>query len=334
MLKLIRYLKGSGKYIILIVLLLGLQAYSDLSLPQYTSDIVNVGIQQGGISDRIPKVIRESEMNKLLSFLDESEAVEVLEYYDLDSGQYSIKEETFLENQELIRLLKKPILALSLLESKATSIEQQTEELPGTITDQMMMSYVKNEYEALGLDMNSIQTKYIIATGIKMLGYALIGMLASIVVVFLASRISATLGRDLRGAVFKKVLSFSNAEFDQFSTASLITRSTNDIQQIQGMLVMLIRILFYAPILGIGGVLKVFNTNTSMAWIIGVAVAVIMVIIGFLFAVVMPKFKVLQDLVDKVNLVTREILTGLSVVRAFNREKHEEERFDKANRDL
>ncbi len=219
-------------------------------------------------------------------------------------------------------------------EQVVSSMNQQIEGLPGTITDQMMVSYVKNEYEALGLNMDSIQIRYILATGIKMLGYALLGMLASISVVYLSSKISALLGRDLRGMVFKKVLSFSNAEFDQFSTASLITRSTNDIQQIQGMFVMLIRILFYAPILGIGGVLKVFNTNTSMAWIIGVAVAAIMIIIGFLFAVVIPKFKLLQKLVDKVNLVTREILTGLSVVRAFNKERHEEERFDKANKDL
>lgn len=223
--------------------------------------------------------------------------------------------------------MKKPILAVSFIESKSdaglempmeineqvvSSMNQQIEGLPGTITDQMMVSYVKNEYEALGLNMDSIQIRYILATGIKMLGYALLGMLASISVVYLSSKISALLGRDLRGMVFKKVLSFSNAEFDQFSTASLITRSTNDIQQIQGMFVMLIRILFYAPILGIGGVLKVFNTNTSMAWIIGVAVAAIMIIIGFLFAVVIPKFKLLQKLVDKVNLVTREILTDIS----------------------
>lgn len=349
MLKLLKYLKGSGKYIILIVLLLGLQAYSDLSLPQYTSDIVNVGIQQGGISNRVPEYIRETEMNRLLFFIQEDEKAKIFDFYTLENGQYTILDESFLENQELIRLLKKPILAVSFIESKSdaglempmeineqvvSSMNQQIEGLPGTITDQMMVSYVKNEYEALGLNMDSIQIRYILATGIKMLGYALLGMLASISVVYLSSKISALLGRDLRGMVFKKVLSFSNAEFDQFSTASLITRSTNDIQQIQGMFVMLIRILFYAPILGIGGVLKVFNTNTSMAWIIGVAVAAIMIIIGFLFAVVIPKFKLLQKLVDKVNLVTREILTGLSVVRAFNKERHEEERFDKANKDL
>lgn len=349
MLKLMKYLKSSTGYIILIILLLGLQAYSDLSLPQYTSDIVNVGIQQGGITESIPKVIREGEMSRLLFFLKESEQAEILEYYNLDGGHYSIKEETSLENSELISLLKKPILILSFLDSEnesnmgiseemigslLPSVDQQIELLPESIIGQMMVSYVKNEYKALGLNMDSIQTKYILITGIKMLGYALIGMVASISVVFLAARISATMGRDLRGVVFKKVLSFSSVEFDQFSTASLITRTTNDIQQIQGMFVMLIRILFYAPILGLGGVLKVFNTNTSMAWIIGVAVATLMIIIGFLFAVVMPKFKLMQKLVDKVNLVTREILTGLSVVRAFNREQYEEDRFDKANRNL
>lgn len=349
MLKLLKYLKGSGRYLILIILLLGLQAYSDLSLPQYTSDIVNVGIQQGGITDPLPKNIRETEMNRLISFLEEGEQAKILEYYVFENEQYSIKEESYLIDDELINLLKRPILIVSFIQSKGdistdmpkeikqqllATIDKQIEELPGTITEQMMVSYVKNEYEALGLNMNSIQTRYIVTTGIKMLGYALIGMLASISVVFLSARISATLGRDLRGMVFKKVLSFSNAEFDQFSTASLITRSTNDVQQIQGMFVMLIRILFYAPIVGIGGVLKVLNTNTSMAWIIGVAVAVIMIIIGFLFAVVMPKFKLLQKLVDKVNLVTREILTGLSVVRAFNRERYEEGRFDEANKDL
>ena len=219
-------------------------------------------------------------------------------------------------------------------EALVETMSEQMDELPEMILEQAAVSYVRSSYEGLGMDMDDLQFQYLFATGAKMVGLAFLGMAASILVGFLASRVGAATGRDLRGKVFRKVVGFSNNEFDHFSTASLITRSTNDIQQIQLIIVMLLRIVLYAPILAIGGVIQVFQTNVSMSWIIGLAVVMIAFVILILFTVAMPKFKVLQTLVDKVNLVMREILTGLSVIRAFSTEKHEEARFDEANRTL
>ena len=213
-------------------------------------------------------------------------------------------------------------------------MEKQMGDLPDTILDQAAVSYVGTAYEALGMDMDGIQIRYLLVTGGKMVALAFLGMAASVLVGFLASRVGAATGRDLRGNVFRKVVGFSNNEFDHFSTASLITRSTNDIQQIQLIIVMLLRIVLYAPILAIGGVIQVFQTNVSMSWIIGLAVLLIGLVILVLFLVAMPKFRILQTLVDKVNLVMREILTGLPVIRAFSTQEHEEERFDDANRIL
>ena len=215
-----------------------------------------------------------------------------------------------------------------------SEIEKKTEELPDTITEQAAVNYVKEAYADLGIDMDELQFRYLFSTGAKMIGLAFLGMVASVLVGFLASRVGAATGRDLRGRVFKKVVGYSSNEFDHFSTASLITRSTNDIQQVQFIIVMLLRIVLYAPILAIGGIVQVFQTNVSMSWIIGLAVVLIVLVVLVLFAVAMPKFKSLQKLVDKVNLVMREILTGLPVIRAFSKEKHEEKRFDKANMDL
>ncbi len=213
-------------------------------------------------------------------------------------------------------------------------MEKQMDDIPDTILEQAAVSYVGTAYEDLGMDMDEIQIHYLLVTGGKMVGLAFLGMAASVVVGFLASRVGAATGRNLRGRVFRKVVGFSNNEFDHFSTASLITRSTNDIQQIQLIIVMLLRIVLYAPILAIGGVIQVFQTNVSMSWIIGLAVVLIGLVIFVLFLVAMPKFKILQTLVDKVNLVMREILTGLPVIRAFSTQKHEEERFDDANKML
>ena len=219
-------------------------------------------------------------------------------------------------------------------EAMLDAMEEQMGDLPDTILDQAAISYVGTAYENLGMDMDDIQIHYLLTTGGKMAGLAFLGMAASILVGFMASRVGAATGRDLRGRVFHKVVGFSNNEFDHFSTASLITRSTNDIQQIQLIIVMLLRIVLYAPILAIGGIIQVFQTNVSMSWIIGLAVVLIGLVILVLFLVAMPKFRIMQTLVDKVNLVMREILTGLSVIRAFSTQKYEEERFDKANRDL
>ena len=214
------------------------------------------------------------------------------------------------------------------------AVDEKLSQIPESIMEQSAILYVKGEYQAIGMDTDRMQTRYIFVEGAKMLLLALVSMAAAVAVGFIASRIAAGYGRDLRGGVVRKVLTFSNAEMDQFSTASLITRSTNDIQQIQLMLVMLIRIVFYAPIMGVGGVVKVVGTNSSMTWILALAVVVIMLVVAILFAFVMPKFRKLQDLIDRLNRVTREILTGLPVIRAFSTQKHEEKRFDGANRDL
>ena len=408
---LFKYAASYWKAMIAIVLILVVQAYCDLSLPAYTSDIVNVGIQQGGIEDEVPRQIATEEMEKLLLFVSEDDQQTVMDAYTEDNTSYKkeayvlkdsvAKEENTMEN--LKDILQIPMMMTSGIESgsdttkqmedklkeqmsqgmaqsmpqgadqtmpegmpqgesqaesqavslddmsmfdllkmlpaeqRATiveKIEEQMSEMPDTILDQAAVSFCRSAYKDLGMDMDQTQIHYLLKTGGQMAALALLGMAASIMVAFLASRVGASAGRDLRSGVFHKVVGFSNNEFNHFSTASLITRSTNDIQQIQMLIVMLLRMVLYAPILAIGGVLQVMKTNVSMSWIIGLAVIIIAFVVLLLFLVVMPKFKVLQNLVDKLNLVTREILTGLPVIRAFSTEKHEEERFDDANRTL
>lgn len=397
MIQLVKHLKKSVVSIIAIVILLLVQATCDLSLPEYTSDIVNIGIQQGGVKDAVLDVIRRSELEKITLIMNEKDKEKVLDSYELiDRGSLSKKEyDTYkekypaLEDQELYRLrnideesrdklsstMSKYILITSILESDSKEIklmkdsivsklppqliskdadifdvlsvmnsnqrqelikgiEEKIDDMPESMITQSATSYVKSEYENIGINTEKVQNNYILITGIKMIAITLLSVLAAIMVGFLASRVAASVGKNLRSGVFRKVMSFSNEELDKFSIASLITRSTNDIQQVQMLLVMLLRIVFYAPILGIGGVFKVLKTNTSMSWIIGVALVAILILISILFAVVMPRFKIVQKLVDKLNLVSREILTGIPVIRAFSTEKYEEQRFDKANKDL
>ena len=380
---LFKYAAEHWKSLIAIVVILFIQAYCDLSLPAYTSDIVNVGIQQGGIEDQIPEAVSAEEMERLLLFVSREDQQTVRDSYDTDNESYDaeayVLKETVQDDEEQMEelgdILAAPMMLTAGFESgsemtvqieeqlKANlpaqmasdemtvfdimkmlpeeqrealvqEMENQMDEIPETILEQAAVSYVRTAYENLGMDMDSIQIRYLVTTGGKMAGLAFLGMAASVLVGFLASRVGAATGRDLRGRVFRKVVGFSNNEFDHFSTASLITRSTNDIQQIQLIIVMLLRIVLYAPILAIGGVIQVFQTNVSMSWIIGLAVVLIGLVILVLFLVAMPKFKILQTLVDKVNLVMREILTGLPVIRAFSNQKHEEERFDDANRML
>ena len=408
---LFKYAASYWKAMIAIVLILVVQAYCDLSLPAYTSDIVNVGIQQGGIEDEVPRQIATEEMEKLLLFVSEDDQQTVLDAYTEDNTSYKkeayVLKDSVAEDEDTMEDLKDilqiPMMMTSGIESgsdttkqmedklkeqmsqgmaqsmpqgadrtmpegmpqgesqaesqavslddmsmfdllkmlpaeqRATmveKIEEQMSEMPDTILDQAAVSFCRSAYKDLGMDMDQTQIHYLLKTGGQMAALALLGMVASIMVAFLASRVGASAGRDLRSGVFHKVVGFSNNEFNHFSTASLITRSTNDIQQIQMLIVMLLRMVLYAPILAIGGVLRVMKTNVSMSWIIGLAVIIIAFVVLLLFLVVMPKFKVLQNLVDKLNLVTREILTGLPVIRAFSTEKHEEERFDDANRTL
>ena len=381
--KLFKYLKTYWKMAFVILLVLLVQVYCDLSLPSYTSDFVNVGIQQAGVDDKIPEAISEEEMEKVLLFVQADDRQTVLDAYEKDENTYNqtayVLKKNIQDNEEkteeLEEILSVPMMMtagfeqgsdttakieeqlranipaevlpkdatvfdiLKMLPEEQLSqmtdkMKDQMDDMPDTIIEQAGISYIKTAYEDLGMDMNQIQFHYLFVTGGKMLALALLGMLASVLVGLLASRVGASTGRDLRGKVFRKVVGFSNNEFDQFSTASLITRSTNDIQQIQMLIVMLLRIVLYAPLIAIGGIYKVFQTNVSMSWIIALAAILIVLVVSVLFIVAMPKFKIMQQLVDKLNLVTREILTGLSVIRAFSTEKHEEERFDKANRDL
>ncbi|WP_150845782.1 ABC transporter transmembrane domain-containing protein [Clostridium sp. UBA1353] len=400
MFKLIKYLKNSVVPIIIIIGLLIVQAVCDLSLPDYTSNIVNVGIQQGGVEKVTPEVIRKSQLEKLELFISEEDKIEIKSNYtlldkdSLSDEEYNkyVKKYPSLENEGVYKLTTKkkdketieklngifarPMLVVQGFESDSEEskamkaaiiaefppnmgidenadilevisqlpqeqrdtmmkdIDKNFENLPNTMIDQAAISYVKNEYNNIGMNIDKMQTNYLLYTGGLMILIALLSMVATVTVGFIGARVAANLGKNLRSKVFSKVIGFSNAELDKFSTASLITRSTNDIQQIQMLMVMLLRVVFYAPILGIGGVIKVLNTETSMAWIIVVAVVAISVVVIVLFTAVMPRFKRVQKLVDRVNLVTREILTGMMVIRAFSTERHEEKRFDKANNDL
>lgn len=397
MLKVLKYLKKTWISVIVIVALLCVQAAADLALPDYTSKIVNIGIQQGGIDTAIPEAISKDEMDNLLIFTNDDS--KILDCYKLVSkdtvsnDEYNnyLKEYPALENEEvyvlnklnkdqknnLEEMLKKPLVQVYLmqndqmqekikeslfanvpgpqkeamkdmelmdilktmpeenLEKITSNINEQIDNMQGTIVDQAAISSVKEEYKKLNMDIDKIQNKYIVFAGLQMLGIAFISMVSAITIMLFSARVAAKLGNTLRDKVFKKVLSFSTKEFNEFSTASLITRSTNDIQQIQMLITMLFRVVVYAPIIGIGGFIRVLtNSDTSMAWIIGLAILCIIGIVGTLFLLTMPKFKKLQDLVDKLNLVSREILTGLPVIRAFNTEKKEEKRFDGANKNL
>ncbi|CDC93448.1 aBC transporter permease/ATP-binding protein [Firmicutes bacterium CAG:227] len=367
MLKMFHYMKERWYYVVMIIVLLFVQAYCDLSLPDYTSKIVNVGIQQKGIEDGVPDSIRKESMEHLLLFLDEKEKAEVEDAYTLKDDVYERNDVTKEERDELNSILAIPMMAAGSLEDEEKAAEIKTQmglpeesdlwqvleqlpqeqldamkdsltekikEMPESIVTQAAVQFVQTEYEAQGIDVDAMQIQYLMTSGLKMLAMALVIMLAAVSVTFLSSRVAAFLGRNLRNGVYRKVISFSGEELNHFSTASLITRSTNDIQQVQLVFAMIFRIVLYAPILGVGGVLKVLQTDVSMTWILGVAVVAILILVGFLFAVAMPKFKILQYRIDELNLVSREILTGLSVIRAFSREKHEEERFEEVNERL
>ena len=367
MLKMFHYMKERWYYVVMIIVLLFVQAYCDLSLPDYTSKIVNVGIQQKGIEDGVPDTIRKESLEHLLLFLDEKEKAKVEDAYTLKDDVYKRSDVTKEERDELNSILAIPMMAAGSLEDEEKAAEIKTQmglpeesdlwqvleqlpqeqldamkdsltekikEMPESIVTQAAVQFVQTEYEAQGIDVDAMQIQYLMTSGLKMLAMALVIMLAAVSVTFLSSRVAAFLGRNLRNGVYRKVISFSGEELNHFSTASLITRSTNDIQQVQLVFSMIFRIVLYAPILGVGGVLKVLQTDVSMTWILGVAVVAILILVGFLFAVAMPKFKILQYRIDELNLVSREILTGLSVIRAFSREKHEEERFEEVNERL
>lgn len=369
MIKLMKYLKKSAGALVLIVGLLFLQAYCDLSLPDYTSKIINVGIQQHGIEDGVPEKIRTETMDSLKIFMPEEDVQIVSDAYETKQETYVLRDDISEEERKELNdifsmpmmmvgafasdsetgeaMIQKmglpegtdPVQAVAALPEEAVSdmtedMREQLKDMPESIMTQASVAFVYSEYKAMREDTDAIQMRYIAVSGARMLGMALVIMLSAICVTFLSARVAATLGHDLRNSIYRKVMSFSSNEYNKFSTASLITRSTNDVQQVQMVMAMLFRIVLYAPILGIGGVLKVLETDSSMTWILAVAVVLIFLVIVVLFSVAMPKFTVLQKLIDRLNLVSREILTGIPVIRAFSREKHEEERFEAANQKL
>lgn len=335
--KILKYLGEHKAAVFIIFVLLVVQAYCDLSLPQYMSDIVDIGIQQSGIEYAVPEEMRTETFEGLSLFLPEEDESKLRDSYEkADNGNYKLKALNEEEMKEMEELLGMPMVAMSsmteetgmdistlkamidsgqMTKEQILQAEQAAKENMGdmseSIVSQRARLMVREEYEALGYHMVDYQNRYMLRTGGKMLAVSIIMMLAAIVVGFFASRTSAKIGMSLRGRVFQKVVRFSNSEIEKFSTASLITRSTNDIQQVQMVSVLLLRMILYAPIIGIGGVLKVTNTKTGMGWIIGIAVGSIILLVGVLMSVTMPKFKKMQTLVDRLNLVSREILTGV-----------------------
>lgn len=349
MIKMFQYLKKSAGYILVIFILLFIQANSDLALPSYTSKIVDVGIQQKGIEDAVPDKIRKESLDSLFLLMNSKEQEKVMDAYSLKGDMYELKKIDKSTRDDInIPLGEAMLMAVGIQEQgidvsyvpeeqqeqMLSQAKEKVGEMPSSIVTQAATGFIQQEYKAQGQDVDKIQTRYVLNAGLKMLGLAAIAMAAAISVTFLSSRVAAGLGRDLRSNVYKKVISFSSSEMNRFSTASLITRSTNDIQQVQMFMTMLFRIVLYAPILGIGGLIKVLNTESSMTWILAVGVGAILVVILVLFTVAMPRFKKLQTLIDRINMVTREILTGIPVIRAFSAEKHEEERFEEANTNL
>ncbi|HOY26502.1 MAG TPA: ABC transporter ATP-binding protein [Mesotoga sp.] len=390
MLKLIRYLKPYTVFIVVAVALLFVQAMTELALPDYMSNIVNVGIQQGGIEDAIPEVVSKETFDDVSLFMSQEERQQVLSYYDLiskESANYeeNLKKYPILESKDVYVLKSGEIEdrpSLNLILGKAlmaysgvkngmvgengsfappsgftipeganvllllrlmpeaqrlemlNQVDSMVEVMGKTIVNQSGALAVKEIYEELGMNTQKLQSGYVLRTGFIMVLMTLLSVLCTIMVAFIASKIAAASARTVRRDVFEKVENFSNSEFAQFSTASLITRTTNDITQIQLVVVLIIRMVFYAPIIGVGGIIRALEKSASMSWIIALAVIILLGMVGIVFAIALPKFKKMQKLVDKLNLVTREHLSGLMVVRAFNTQKFEEERFDAANRDF
>ena len=415
MLKILKNLKQSWLVVIIIIMLLCVQATADLNLPDYTSKIVNVGIQQKGIQNSAPEAISKQNLEKVLLLSKEDEFIlqnytvfskdnltekqynkYLKKYPKLDEQESYVLKEISKDIQEKLNLeVGKSLMLISTLENEesATKIKEQIisefsamqntisnaeinnnhnlpitdinqimsqdlitiikyipneylnilldkinekySAMPDSIIQQSAITAVQKEYEELGADLEKIQNDYILFTGLQMLGISLISVISGCIIILLSAKMAAKLGKSLREKVFKKVLTFSSTEYRKFGSSSLITRNTNDIQQIQNLIPMLFRVVIYAPIMGIGGFIKVLTTSeNSMAWIVGVAILAILFVVGTLFAITMPKFKKLQNLIDTLNMVSREILTGRPVIRAFNKEKYEEEKFDKANKDL
>ena len=353
--KLLKYLKGFKIAILSLVVILGVRVVAELALPTYTSNIVDTGIQQSGIEDAVPSKISEKSLNTLELFMSDDEIKQVTENYTKDGDNYILNNVSDETRMKLNNIFKETMTVVLGAKSNNTDLNQVAHGVQAgvvskdTLTDQrkkaiselgnsadMMtkqggISFVKEEYKQVGIDTNEIRTNYLKEVGFMMIIVTLISGIASVISNFIASRVSAKVAYNLREKLYNKVLSFSKEDVDKFSTASLITRSTNDIQQIQNALNMFLFIAFFAPMMAMWGIYKVTQTDTGMTWIIALGVGILAMVLGVITFLVMPKFKIMQKLIDKVNLVTRELLTGISVIRVFGREKHEEKRFDKEN---
>lgn len=390
MFKLIRYLKPYTVFIIVAVALLFVQAMSELALPDYMSNIVNVGIQQGGIEDAIPEAISKETFDNVSLFMSGEDRQQILEHYvlvnkstadyeknlkkypALESKEvYILKSDDIQSRDSLNLILGKALMAYSGVKSAMAGengnftapsgftipeganvfllmrlmpeaqrlemlnqVDTMVQVMGENIVNQSAALAVKEIYEELGMNTQKLQSGYVLRTGFTMVLVTLLSALCTIMVALIASKIAAASARALRRDVFEKVENFSNSEFARFSTASLITRTTNDITQIQLVVVLIIRMVFYAPIIGVGGIIRALEKSTSMSWVIALAVIILLGMVGIVFAIALPKFKKIQKLIDRLNLVIREHLSGLMVVRAFNTQKFEEERFDAANRDV
>lgn len=352
--RVMKYLRGHIPSVAVIVLLLVAQSFCELSLPAYTSRIVDTGIQGGGIESAAPLVLTDKTMDGVRLFLSDEDAQTVSDAYTYDNGIWTLSDTA--RQPELEPVFIRPLVMYARLSEQGANtvlalrrqmqdglisreeiLTRGEEALSGmgTLTDSVLRSaavqFLKTEYAVAGLNVDHIRMSYLLRTGGRMLLLTL-GMIAAAVLCnYVGAKMSAAIGRDLRAQVFRKVLSFSSAEMDKFSTASLITRSTNDVTQIQAVCVMLVRIVLYAPIIGLGGVVMVARTKTGLGWVIALAVAAMLLLVGVLMKVAMPQFRAMQQRVDDVNLVSREILTGLPVIRAFHREQHEQARFDAAS---
>lgn len=358
-----RFMSKAKGAVAVIVLLLSVQAYCDLALPTYTSDLLNVGLQQNGIEDAVPETIREESLNTLTLFLSDEDTQSVETAYSAvdEAGIRTLGTVQKEERETLAGILALPesvvyqmehseegeamleqvkaavaggLLSKEALQGRMKEMLTKMEGLTDDFLGQIAVSYVSAEYEAQGADLTGIRNAYLFKVGAKMLAMAFVMAVVAILTGLIAARVSAGIGRDLRERLYSRVMSFTSAEIEQFSTASLITRCTNDIQQVQMLIVLLLRMVTYAPILAIVGVFHVIQTGSSMSWIIVVAVIALAICVAVLFAVAYPKFQMMQKLVDRLNLVSRELLTGVMPIRAFGRQEYEQERFAKANTDL
>ncbi len=331
--RVIKYFKGHGLAILLIVVLLAAQAFCDLALPNYTSRLVDVGIQQSGVDHASPEVMTESTYGSVASVLASSEGDAASVFHDAyfkgDDGSYRLTSFGKENRTALDDIVSVPLIQIH-LGMPAEVVAQQSD----SIVAQEAIASAVAEYRLAGADVSGMQLGYLLRTGAGRMGFVALSVAVAALVGLVASRTGAAIGRDLREKLFAKVISFSDAEIQRFSAASLITRGTNDVQQIQQMSVMFMRMILYAPILAIGGIIMVARTDLSMGWIIGVGIGAVMLVVSVLFIIAMPKFRVMQKLIDKVNLVAREMLTGVSVVRAFGRQDTEQQRFDKASTEL